>query len=147
MKAPLETPRVTGRPCSIAAALEIVGDRWSLLVVREVIARNTGAPRDRLSARLRDLVAAGVLDRREYQAAPPRSGYHLTRAGRDLVPVLQALLQWGDKWAVAEQVMTIRHRDHELHTGRVCDVCGDPLSRGEVSQHVNLPGWDLAGPK
>jgi len=68
-----ENPVVSGRPCSIAASLEIVGDRWSLLAVREVlfgnhrfseIARNTGAPRDRLAARLKSLVAAGVLERR-----------------------------------------------------------------------------------
>ena len=65
-----------GRPCAIAASLEVVGDRWSLLVVREValgnhrfteIARGTGAPRDRLTTRLRDLVDAGVLERRPYQ--------------------------------------------------------------------------------
>src|SRR6201999_3004584 len=93
----LEEPVVAGRPCSIAAALELVGDRWSLLIVREVhfgnhrfseLARYTGAPRDRLAARLKALVGAGILERREYQESPPRSGYHLTAAGRDLVPVL-----------------------------------------------------------
>jgi DNA-binding HxlR family transcriptional regulator len=155
MEAPLATPLIPGRPCSIAAALEIVGDRWSLLIVREVnfgnhrfseIARNTSAPRDRLAARLRQLVADEVLERREYQAAPIRSGYHLTRAGRDLVPVLQALLQWGNKWAVAEPAMTVRHRDHELHTGRVCDVCGEALARKDISAHFTLAGWDPAGP-
>src|ERR1700761_2895834 len=127
MHAPLDTPTVAGRPCSIAAALEIVGDRWSLLVVREVhfgnhrfseIARHTGAPRDRLAARLKALVAAGVLEQRPYQDSPPRLGYYLTAAGRDLVPVLQALLQWGDTWAVAEPPLRVRHHDHELHTGR-----------------------------
>ena len=99
--------RLPGRPCSIAAALEVVGERWALLVVREVslgnhrfseIARGTGAPRDRLSARLTALVAAGILERRPYSTTPPRSGYHLTAAGRDLLPVLQGLLQWGDRW-------------------------------------------------
>src|SRR6476646_737026 len=64
-----------GRPCSIAAALDLIGDRWSLLAIREVmfgnhrfseIARNTGAPRDRLAARLKTLVDAGVLERRQY---------------------------------------------------------------------------------
>jgi DNA-binding HxlR family transcriptional regulator len=150
MRAPLDTPTVAGRPCSIAAALEIVGDRWSLLIVREVhfgnhrfseIARYTGAPRDRLAARLKELVAAGVLERREYQSAPPRSGYHLTAAGRDLIPVLQSLLQWGDKWAVDEPSITVRHHDHELSTGRTCDVCGERLHRGDLTRVSNRPDW------
>ncbi|MCW2582838.1 MAG: putative transcriptional regulator, HxlR family [Klenkia sp.] len=98
-----------GRPCAIAAALEVVGDRWALLAVREVhlgahrfsdVLAGTGAPRDRLAARLKDLVAAGVLERRPYQDAPPRSDYHLTEAGRELVPVLAALEAWGRRWAV-----------------------------------------------
>ncbi|WP_082556578.1 helix-turn-helix domain-containing protein [Modestobacter sp. Leaf380] len=100
-----------GRPCPIAAALEVVGDRWALLAVREVhlgahrfsdVLAGTGAPRDRLAARLKDLVAAGVLERRPYQDSPPRSDYHLTEAGQDLVPVLGALKAWGRRWAVDE---------------------------------------------
>jgi DNA-binding HxlR family transcriptional regulator len=91
-----------GRACSIAAALDLVGDRWSLLVVREValgahrftaILRGTGAPRDRLAVRLRALVDAGVLHH------APDGGYHLTPAGEELVPVLAALRAWGDRWA------------------------------------------------
>jgi DNA-binding HxlR family transcriptional regulator len=100
-----------GRPCPVAAALELVGERWALLAVREValgntrftdIARGTGAPRDRLAARLNALVAAGVLERRPYSSAPPRAGYHLTAAGRDLVPVLRSLRSWGERWAAEE---------------------------------------------
>lgn len=148
-------PEVAGRPCSIAAALELVGDRWSLLIVREVnfgnhrfaqLARNTGAPRDRLAARLRDLVAAGVLERRPYQDNPPRSGYHLTRAGRELVPVLQVLREWGDRWAVDSPPVSIRHHDHELRLGGRCDVCGEPVRAGELTRESRTPGWDLAGP-
>ncbi len=99
-----------GRPCPAAAALELVGERWSLLVVRELllgsrrftdIVRGTGAPRDRVSARLRSLEAAGVLERRRYQEAPPREEYLLTDAGRALAPVVQALLAWGSEYAVA----------------------------------------------
>ncbi len=99
-----------GRPCPIAASLELVGERWALLVVRELwmgnhrftdIVRGTGAPRDRVAARLRTLEAVGVIERREYQSAPPRSEYVLTEAGRALVPVLKALLAWGNEYAVA----------------------------------------------
>src|SRR6188508_3217142 len=97
-----------GRRCPAAAALELVGDRWSLLVVREVnfgahrftrIQEGTGAPRDRLAARLKLLVEAGVLRRERYCDAPERYEYHLTEAGHELVPVLQALRAWGERWA------------------------------------------------
>ena len=82
-----------GRPCSVAAALNLVGEKWALLAVREItfgnkrfdaIARNTGAPRDRLAARLRALEAAGVVARRQYSEHPPRYEYELTEAGQEL---------------------------------------------------------------
>lgn len=97
-----------GRPCPIAAALEVVGDRWSLLIVREIglgshrftdIQRGTGAPRDRLTARLKALVDNGILTKEGYSDAPPRYAYRLTDAGRALSPVLKALYGWGDRWA------------------------------------------------
>jgi DNA-binding HxlR family transcriptional regulator len=99
-----------GRPCPIAASLEVVGERWALLVVREIalgstrfgdIVRGTGAPRDRIAARLKTLEAAGVIGRTAYQDRPERFDYHLTESGRDLLPVLDALLAWGDQHAVA----------------------------------------------
>jgi DNA-binding HxlR family transcriptional regulator len=99
-----------GRPCPAAAALELVGDRWSLLVVREVslgahrftrIQEGTGAPRDRLAARLKFLVEAGVLRRERYSDTPERYEYHLTPAGQELVPVIRALREWGERWACA----------------------------------------------
>lgn len=100
-----------GRPCPIAAALELVGERWALLIVREIalgatyfsdILRGTGAPRDRVAARLKALEAAGVVVRRKYHDAPPRHQYLLTDSGRDLVPVLDALLAWGQVHAVSK---------------------------------------------
>jgi DNA-binding HxlR family transcriptional regulator len=93
-----------GRPCPIAAALEMVGERWALLIVRELalgksrfddIVRGTGAPRDRVTARLRALESTGVIQRRAYQQAPPRFDYQLTDSGCALLPVLDALLAWG----------------------------------------------------
>src|SRR3984957_12483490 len=98
-----------GRPCPIAAALELVGERWALLIVRELalgnsrfedIVRGTGAPRDRVAARLKALDDAGVIKRIRYQAAPPRFDYQLTDSGRALLPVLDALLAWGLDHAV-----------------------------------------------
>jgi DNA-binding HxlR family transcriptional regulator len=153
---PLEDlPQVPGRPCSIASALEIVGDRWSLLAVREIqfgnrrfseIARNTGAPRDRLTARLNSLVDAGVLERRQYQQSPPRSEYHLTKAGEELAPVLHALLRWGDRWAVDRPPTTLRHHNHVLRATTVWATCGERVREQDLGRVVNVPGWDVAGP-
>ena len=104
---PLAT--LPGRPCPIAAALGIVGERWALLVVREIavganrfsdIVRGTGAPRDRIAARLKTLEEAGVVKRRPYQTNPPRDEYRLTESGQALIPVLDALLAWGKEHAV-----------------------------------------------
>jgi DNA-binding HxlR family transcriptional regulator len=97
------------------------------------IARGTGAPRDRLTARLTALVEAGVLERRPYSTAPPRSGYHLTPAGRDLLPVLQALLLWGERWAVDEPAVRLHHDtgghgDHPVRGTWTCRTCGEPLA-------------------
>lgn len=97
-----------GRPCPMAATLELVGERWSLLVVRELwmgshrftdVVQGLGAPRDRVAARLRSLEAAGVVERRQVGEGS-RHEYHLTAAGRDLAPVLLALLAWGSAHAV-----------------------------------------------
>jgi DNA-binding HxlR family transcriptional regulator len=101
--------QLPGRPCPIAASLEVVGERWALLVVREIvmgstrftdIVRGTGAPRDRIAARLKVLEEAGVVERHAYQDHPTRHEYALTESGRALVPVLDALLAWGLQYAV-----------------------------------------------
>lgn len=109
-----------GRPCPIAAALEVIGERWALLVVREIrlgntrftdIVRGTGAPRDRVAARLKALEAVGVVERREYQQHPRRHEYALTGAGRALGPVLDELLAWGLQHAVSpDDPDRLRHR-------------------------------------
>ena len=100
-----------GRPFPIAASLDLVGERWALLVVREIalgstrfgdIVRGTGAPRDRIAARLKALEAAGVIGRTAYQQRPERFDYHLTESGQDLLSVLDALLAWGDKHVVSQ---------------------------------------------
>lgn len=118
--APVTLAELPGRPCPIAAALEVVGERWALLVVRELslgahrfseIVEGTGAPRDRIAARLKALEAVGVIERRQYQASPPRFEYHLTESGRDLQPVLDALFRWGRRRAIAKDDPD---RDHHL---------------------------------
>lgn len=94
--------------CSIARALDIVGERWSLLVLRDAFAgvtrfedfqANLGVARNVLAARLKTLVKQGVLARRKYSDGPPRFEYRLTEKGLDLHPILIALMAWGDRWA------------------------------------------------
>ena len=123
--APITLADLPGRPCPIAASLELVGERWSLLVIRELslgfhrftdIVEGTGAPRDRIAARLKALVEAGVVERQQYQSGPDRFEYHLTESGRALVPALDALLRWGRSYAVAaddpdrDRYRTVRRR-------------------------------------
>jgi DNA-binding HxlR family transcriptional regulator len=130
------------RPCSVAAALELLGERWSLLAVREIgygvhrfsqIAAYTGASRDMLADRLRKLEGAGIIERRQYSEHPPRYEYHLTQAGRELFPVMLALREWGDKWAVASPSVAVRHDcGHVLEVDRICRHCGGPVTRETI---------------
>src|SRR5690349_20430546 len=124
---------VPGRPCSAAAALQVVGEKWSLLAVREIlmgnhrfeqIVRNTGAPRDRLAARLRTLEDAGVIERRLYQQRPDRFEYHVTESGAELATVIQALIAWGDKWIMETPPAVFKHGcGHDIAVASLCRHC------------------------
>jgi DNA-binding HxlR family transcriptional regulator len=126
------------RECSIARTLEIIGEKWALLVVREVflgnrrfdeMVRTIGAPRDTLAARLRSLVGAGILERRQYSEHPARYEYRLTEAGLDLYPVILTLMRWGDKHLAGDHgpPMVLEHRcGHRLVAKVVCEACGEP---------------------
>jgi DNA-binding HxlR family transcriptional regulator len=94
--------------CSVARALDIVGDPWTLLIVRDVFwghhrfndfLERLGIARNTLSDRLATLVDAGVLDKVAYQENPERFEYRLTEKGRALRPVIITLMQWGDAWS------------------------------------------------
>lgn len=132
------------RVCSVADALSIVGDRYALLVAREIryghtrfqdIATSTGAPRDVLTARLRKLEQAGVIERRQYSEHPPRHEYLLTDAGRDLRPILVALKEWGDRYVNpgAEPVIFQHTCGADFHPVTVCAACKEPLRDGELT--------------
>jgi DNA-binding HxlR family transcriptional regulator len=131
------------RTCSIARTLEIVGEKWALLAIREVflgkrrfdeIIRRTGAPRDTLAARLRTLTAAGILERRQYSAHPGRFEYVLTDAGRDLYPVIVTLRHWGDRYLAGDDgpPLVLRHHcGHRMIPQVTCEACGEPLQPGD----------------
>jgi DNA-binding HxlR family transcriptional regulator len=133
---------VDPRPCSIASSLAFLGEKWSLLVVRELalgthrfdeIRRNTGAPRDVLAARLRRLQEVGVLERQLYQERPQRYEYVLTEAGRELRPILLSLAQWGDRWAPTPRVTVWEHEcGAELELEHTCAACGGAVTGGNV---------------
>jgi DNA-binding HxlR family transcriptional regulator len=133
------------RVCSIARTLDIVGEKWALLAVREVflgnrrfdeMVRRTGAPRDTLAARLRTLVGAGILERRQYSQHPARYEYCLTAAGRDLYPVILSLMRWGDRYLAGADgpPLVLQHRcGHRLVPQLVCEACAEPLRPGDAS--------------
>jgi len=128
----------------VADALAVVGDRYSLLVVREIgygyrrfqdMAGFTGAPRDVLSSRLRRLEEIGILERRQYSEHPPRHEYHLTEAGRELRPIVLALKEWGDRQCEpGKEPVVFEHTcGEEFHPLTVCAACGEPVGDGELT--------------
>jgi DNA-binding HxlR family transcriptional regulator len=131
------TPAADGpRVCSIADALDVVGDRWSLLIVRECsygtrrfndIQRATGAPRNILASRLKRMEETGILQRVIYSERPERYEYSLTESGERLFPILLALREWGESTLHAGE-QTINPVWHDcgaaLHVESVCEHCG-----------------------
>lgn len=130
--------------CSIAQTLEIVGEWWTLLVLRnisfgqrrfEVLQADLGIARNVLSDRLNTLVEHGVLEKCKYQDNPERFEYRPTPMGKDLLAVLLALMAWGDKWVAPNgKPMLVTHTDcgHETDPTVVCSHCGDALRWGHT---------------
>jgi DNA-binding HxlR family transcriptional regulator len=128
-----------GMPCSVARTLEVVGEWWTMLVIREAFNgvrrfddfhARLGIARNVLAARLQRLVEHGVLERRQYHDRPPRCEYRLTEKGRDLYPVLVAMLAWGDRWMAGPEgpPITLIHTCGEaLGAQLVCASCGEPV--------------------
>ncbi|WP_067536422.1 winged helix-turn-helix transcriptional regulator [Nocardia crassostreae] len=136
--------------CSIGQSLERVGEWWTPLIVRDIylglrrfddIAENLGISRNLLTRRFENLIADGIIERRAYQERPPRYEYHLTEAGLELVPVLMALMAWGDKWATlagGPPVDLVHHDCGKHFTPQVCcSECGKPAHAANVTA---LPG-------
>jgi len=145
------------RPCSIADTLSLVGEKYALLIVREVLmgngrfdqlVRNIGAPRDVLSARLRRLVDADILTKHTYSDRPLRHEYRPTPAGLDLEPVLLMLMSWGDRHLhPTAPPMSLEHTcGHELIPTVTCTLCGHEVTHEDLTPHPQSPGWTLAGP-
>lgn len=132
--------------CSIARALEVVGERWTFLIVRETLLGTNrfdgflarlGIARNVLTDRLNRMVANGILERVAYQHRPLRHEYHLTARGRDLVPIIITLMEWGDRH-LAGRSGPPRMAEHRGCGGHVvsqlvCQDCACPVPTDEVS--------------
>jgi DNA-binding HxlR family transcriptional regulator len=133
------TANYSNEHCAVAAALSVVGDPWTLLILRDAFwgvrrfddwQARLGVARNVLAARLKSLVEHGVLETRLYSEHPPRKDYVLTKKGRDLMPVLTALKAWGDAHVYGEAahpVDFIHSCGAVLEPVTVCKACGEPV--------------------
>ncbi len=129
-------------PCPVARTLDVVGEWWTLLIVRDAVLgarrfedfKATGIADNILSARLKKLVEEGIFERRLYQEHPARFEYLLTEKGRGLLPVVVALRSWGKKWTAGEDFSRLTHKgsDHEVSVAFHCEKCRRPLTPGEI---------------
>ncbi len=144
-----------GQNCSIAKSLELVGERWTMLIIREVflgnrrfdtMASRLDIARNVLTARLTRLVEEGVLTRVRYQERPERFEYRLTEKGIDLWPVIVSLIQFGDRYYAPDgPPMVLVHMDWGggLDEHRTCETCGARLQARDVTAQLG-PGAGLA---
>jgi DNA-binding HxlR family transcriptional regulator len=133
-----------GQVCSIARSLELVGERWTLLIIRDAFLgvrrfddfqRRLGVARNVLQGRLERLTESGILERVRYQERPERFEYRLTEMGMDLWPVVVSLLHWGDKHLSPDgPAMLIEHRGcgGRVDDRRMCETCGALLGPRDV---------------
>ena len=121
--------------CSLARGLDLIGDWWSPLIVRDLylglarfdeLIENLGISRNLLTRRLKSLVRSGIVERKVYRRKPIRYGYALTEAGRDLVPAILALTAWGDRWARPKEgsPMLFVHQDMRTSIPAAGDMLG-----------------------
>jgi DNA-binding HxlR family transcriptional regulator len=142
--------------CSIARTLDIAGEPWSPLILRDVfigirrfddLQRDLGISRKVLAERLKHLVEQGVLERSAYSERPPRHDYILTEKGWDLCDVLLAITAWGDRWTAGEAgpPALFRHRacGQLTHAELRCAQCGEPLHANDVDVEQG-PGFATA---
>jgi len=144
------------QPCGVARAMDIVGELWAFMIIRNVflgvrrfegLRANLAISRKVLSERLELLVERGILERRQYQDRPPRHEYRLTPMGVDLFPVLMALARWGNRWlagAAGPPIEFVHRKCGQVTTARVvCNGCGDDLGAHNVQPKLG-PGGEIS---
>ena len=140
-------------PCSIARTMDLLGDWWTPLVLREAFygirkfddfQRELGIARNTLNDRLRRLVGEGLLEKQPYQRDPVRYDYVLTEKGRDFFSVLAAMSRWGDRWLAGEDgpPVVFRHQPcgRDTHAEVVCVSCGEPMKAQDTTMRIG-PGY------
>lgn len=140
----MERKSFSGMHCSVAQCLEVAGEWWSMLIVRDAFLgvsrfgqfqQRLGISRNVLNQRLGRLAGAGILEKVPYSDHPPRHDYRLTSKGRDLWPVLTAMRQWGDRYAAPDgPPLELVHRvcGHVCGAVMTCSACGKPIGPADV---------------
>jgi DNA-binding HxlR family transcriptional regulator len=151
----VERKSFAGMHCSIAQCLEVVGEWWSLLIVRDALfgvsrfdefQTRLGISRNILDQRLNRLVKTGILVKVPYSEHPPRFDYRLTDKGRDLWPILTTMRQWGDKYEAPDgPPMLVTHKacGQSGEAVLTCAMCGEPIGARDVRA---LPGPGAVDP-
>ncbi|MCQ9179721.1 helix-turn-helix transcriptional regulator [Streptomyces sp. IBSBF 2953] len=140
-------------PCSIARTVDLLGDAWTPLVLREAFygsrrfeefQQGLGIARSTLADRLRRLVDEGLMEKRLYESEPPRHEYLLTDKGQDFFPVLAAITTWGDRWLAGDDgpPIALHHEvcGHDARPEVVCSACGEPVRSENTSARIG-PGY------
>jgi DNA-binding HxlR family transcriptional regulator len=143
---------LAGQDCSVARTVSVIGDRWTLLVLRDCFMRvrrfehfqdRLGITRPLLADRLRKLVKAGVLEKIAYQDNPPRHEYRLTKRGLDLHPVIMAMVHWGDAHMAPDGQRPLLHRHkacgHLFDPVMTCSACAAPVGARDVTIEPGSP--------
>ena len=144
-----ESRFLLGRPSSVSRTLQIIGDKWSFMVVREAFYGNRrydkiqselGIAPNILTDRLSRLVTQGILVRRPYQTAPERHEYVLSDTGRDLYGSFVTMLAWGDRWLSRNKPPLILHHQvcgHDFHASVICDKCHKPIVAADMKYKLS----------
>ncbi|MCP3801195.1 helix-turn-helix transcriptional regulator [Allokutzneria sp. A3M-2-11 16] len=146
----MQRTRFGDMACSIARTLDVIGEPWSPLILRDVyvgmtrfeqIQQDLGISRKVLAERLKWLVDQEVLERREYSSRPPRYEYVLTGKGAELCDLLTVMVRWGDKWTAGEAGPPVLYRHRACgeiaHVEPCCSACGEPMRATDIEL---LPG-------
>jgi DNA-binding HxlR family transcriptional regulator len=146
----MQRTRFGDMACSIARTMDVIGEPWSPLILRNVyvglnrfepLQQSLGISRKVLAERLKWLVGNGVLERVEYSDRPPRHEYTLTEKGWELCDLLMVMVRWGDRWTAGEAGPPVLYRHHACgeisHVEPRCSVCGGPMHATDVDV---LPG-------
>jgi DNA-binding HxlR family transcriptional regulator len=134
-----------GQVCPMALSLEIVGERWTLLIVRDLLRaprkfqdliESLGAPPGLLSRRLKWLEERGIVERRMYSEHPPRAEYVLTASGGELRDVVRALTIWGSKHLPGERVLVHTRCEHPIEVAYRCARCDETLPPSDIAYRM-----------